>query len=370
MTKKKSKEADEPRFEVKKRQPREKPNFFQNIPSFQHPLAEILNFPSENSNKQISEVNTVSGQIAEEDESGHPEFSIDGTQDKQTVNTQPSSKTDTHAVDILDTQNVTSDDTQSIQSLDTQIINTETLKSANSGQPEYKSLSAEAPELKTDAPRKTKAKGAPAPKSEKVLHPKNEEWRKYDKARSTVRVNLHVDREIDKKVRKYCFIDAEPKVELREFYERAAVHLLNFLDTQNLGSLSAETPLDDRRLKMMFKTKPFIINLYLRYNTVFNELSGIGKKWTARWSPRDDEAATRYNELSPDIIELGILQTQIQKGLGTSRIQTFKYYVDEIENVLGSGVSDEMLKTILEYHRQIWKKQTGREVDLSFLEEA
>lgn len=104
------------------------------------------------------------------------------------------------------------------------------------------------------------------------MHQKNEEWRKYDKARSTVRVNLHIDKEIDKKVRKYCFIDADPKVELREFYERAASHLLNFLDTQNIGSLSAETPLDDKRLKMMFKTKPRIINLYLRYDTVFNEL--------------------------------------------------------------------------------------------------
>src|SRR5215204_3054484 len=151
-------------------------------------------------------------------------------------------------------------DTQNLESLDTQTIDVQTLKFTDLGQPESKTLSAEAPELKVNAPRKIKAKGAPAPKSEKVLHPKNEDWRKYDKARSTVRVNLHVDKEIDKKVRKYCFIDAEPKVELREFYERAAVHLLNFLDTQNLGSLSAETPLDDRRLKMMFKTKPFIIN--------------------------------------------------------------------------------------------------------------
>jgi hypothetical protein len=163
-------------------------------------------------------------------------------------------------------------------------------------------------------------------------------------------------------------IDADPKVELREFYERAAVHLLNFLDTQNLGSLGAETPLDDRRLKMLYKTKPFIINLYLRYNSIFNEFSTAGgKKWTARWSPRDDEVAVRYNDVEPAIIELGILQTQIQKGFGSSRIQTFKYYTDEIEKVLVSGVSDEMLDTILKYHRQLWKNQTGREVDLSFL---
>lgn len=99
-------------------------------------------------------------------------------------------------------------------------------------------------------------------------------------------------------------------------------------------------------------------------------LSGIGKKWVARWSPRNDESAIRYNDLPVAMVELGILQTEIQKGFGSSRIQTFKYYMDEIENVLGSGIPDEMLDTILQYHRQVWKKQTGRKVELSFLEEA
>ena len=144
---------------------------------------------------------------------------------------------------------------------------------------------------------------------------------------------------------------------------------MNDLDIQTAPPLDSLIAQDDRRLKMMFKTKVFIINLYLRYNSIFNEIAaGGGKKWSARWSPRDDESAQRYNDLPPAIIELGILQTQIQKGFRTSRIQTFKYYTDEIEKVLASGVSDEMLNTILIYHRQIWKNQTGREVDLSFLE--
>jgi hypothetical protein len=356
MTKKKSKEINEstePRFEVKKRQPKEKPNFFQNIPSFAHPLAEILNFPTGKTPETDSDTQTSDRDAPRKEITAQPEVkTLDAQKDKS-----------------VDTQNHDFLDTQKIKALDTQTFEPDALKAQKTGHPENKSTGAWAPAEINNAPRKIKSSGAQAPGKSKAVHSKNEEWRKYEGSRSSVRVNLHIDKEIDKKVRQYCYIDADPKVELREFYERAAVHLLEFLDTQNIGSLSAETPLDDGRLMMMYKSKPFIINLYLRYNSVFNELAARdGKKWSARWTQRDDQAAIRYNEISPAIVELGILQTQVQKGFGSSRIQTFKYYSDEIENVLTSGVSDEMLETILNYHRQIWAKQTGREVDLSFLE--
>ncbi len=121
---------------------------------------------------------------------------------------------------------------------------------------------------------------------------------------------------------------------------------------------------------MLYKTKPFIINLYLRYNAIFNELStqsGVSK-WKARWTPRDDEVAKKYNEQDSRTIELGIIQTQTNKGLGQGRIQTFKYYADEVENIMMQDLSSEMLETILNYHRQVWQRWTGKEIDLSFLE--
>jgi hypothetical protein len=31
-------------------------------------------------------------------------------------------------------------------------------------------------------------------------------------------------------------------------------------------------------------------------------------------------------------------------------------------------LSSEMLETILNYHRQVWQRWTGKEIDLSFLE--
>jgi hypothetical protein len=47
MTKKKT--QDKPKFEIKKRVPKEKPDFFQNLTPFSHPVAEILNFHKEES---------------------------------------------------------------------------------------------------------------------------------------------------------------------------------------------------------------------------------------------------------------------------------------------------------------------------------
>lgn len=191
------------------------------------------------------------------------------------------------------------------------------------------------------------------------------EWRKYEQKRKSKGVFLRTNDEITKKFKQFCI---GQDWEFSEGTEIAWNRLMNDPDIQSSSGLDSLIAHDDRRLKMLYKTKPFIINLYLQYNSVFNEISTGGKKWTAKWSPRDDESGVRYNDILPEIVELGILQTQIQKGIGTGRIQTFKYYLDEIENVLSSGASDEMLKTILQYHRQIWEKQTRREVDLSFLQ--
>lgn len=46
---KKKKEEQPKKFEVKKRAPKDKPNFFQNVTPFSHPVAEIFNFPGEDS---------------------------------------------------------------------------------------------------------------------------------------------------------------------------------------------------------------------------------------------------------------------------------------------------------------------------------
>jgi hypothetical protein len=196
-----------------------------------------------------------------------------------------------------------------------------------------------------------------------------EAHRKYEKARSTKSVHIRADASIVNRAKVFIVDNAEEISTMRELFEVAVVKLMNEFGHPNTANLGTNAPHEDRRLKILFKSKPFIINLYLTYNSVFNELASVGgKKWSARWTPRDDEAAARYNDLPSAIVELGILQTQVQKGFGTSRIQTFKYYTDEIEKVLASGVSDDMLQNILIYHRKLWKNETGREIDLSSLD--
>jgi hypothetical protein len=333
----------------------------------------------------------------------------------QTLDTQKLQALDTQNVEYTDTQTVLNADTQIIKNLDTQNIENATLNINISERPENQHLNTQklnsptpkasslehpetisfdtqtkpfgrseisilgtsAPKHGTEAPKKSGVLGAEAPR-EKVSGTRTNkkgkyDYKKYDANRSTVRVNLHIDREIDKKVRQYCLVDSQPKVDLKDFYERAALMLLEHLDTQKEKGLGAEAPLDDRRLKMLYKTNPTIINLYLSYNSAYNEIVSKNSpgKWKAKWTSKDDEFGRKFNETDIRIIELGILQTQVNKGLepNGSKIQTFKYYVDEIEKVKTAGISNEMLDTILQYHRQIWKNLAKREVDLAFLEE-
>ncbi len=191
-------------------------------------------------------------------------------------------------------------------------------------------------------------------------------WKKYDTKRSAKGVFLRTNDDLTKRFKQFCI---GKDWDFSYGTELAWNKLMTDLDSQTSGDLDSLIALDNRRLMIMFKTNNLIINLYLAYNSVFNEISEANSKgkWSARWTPRDDEAAFRYNNIAPMIVELGIIQTQMNKGFGQSKIQTFKYYLDEIEKVLTSGVNDETLETILQYHRQIWKNTTKREIDLSFM---
>ncbi len=199
--------------------------------------------------------------------------------------------------------------------------------------------------------------------------PKKANWKKYEPQRRAKGVFLRTNDDLTVRFKQFCIGKGW---DFSYGTELAWNKLMSDLDIQTSGDLDSLIALDNRRLTMMFKSKPFIINLYLAYNSIFNEISDrtTKGKWAARWSPRDDEAAVRYNEIHPNIVELGIIQTQMNKGFGQSKIQTFKYYIDEIEKVLSSGVTDELLGTILGYHRTVWKNTTKREVDLSFLDKS
>ena len=269
---------------------------------------------------------------------GHPVIEIVDTQSEKSQT--PSDKITGHSVN---------------NPLDTQQLRTQISSKEYTGHPEQKILDTFAPSIADDAPSKSKNSGAKTPSKKQTGHSRNENWKAWEKTRSTIRVNLHIDKELDKKVRRYC-LESDPRVELREFYERAAVLLL---DTQSSKELGAFAPLDDRRLMTLYKTKPFIINLYLTYNSIFNPKS--------KWSVRDDEAGFSLNDVDLRIIELGIMQTQANKNF-TGKINSFGYYLPEIENFISLNMPEDALQVMLDINRRNWNNRTGKLVDLSFLE--
>lgn len=190
---------------------------------------------------------------------------------------------------------------------------------------------------------------------------------KYDRKRKGKGIFLRTGEEITKKFKQFCI---ENDWDFSHGTEIAWNKIMTDLDSQSKEGLDSLIALDDRRMKMLYKSKSLIINLYLTYNTIFNEFAGGKSKWKPRWTPRDDEAGQKFNDADISLIELGIIQTQINKGIGQGRIQTFKYYTDEIENFLQAEISPETARTILEVNRKMWKNQmNGKEIDLKFLDQ-
>jgi hypothetical protein len=149
----------------------------------------------------------------------------------------------------------------------------------------------------------------------------------------------------------------------QDFIELAGIsYIENY--RQQLADLTDKSAsnlaLDDLRLITLWKTKPAIINLYLGYNSIFNEKT--------KWSTRDDDAGVALNDYDLKLIELGILQTHSNRGYGGGgKINSFSYYLPEIRNFAELEMGVETLNTMLQINRQRWKQATGREVDLNFL---
>lgn len=363
MANKKTKDEKKPRFEVKKRTTKEKPDFFQNIPSMRHPLAEILDFPghspTESDNQNINEV------ISKNESTGYPKnFNLD-SQNFETGHPNPKdldsqkSQTSYPNNNLLDSQK-TNTGHPNIENQDSQTI--------PGGYPNTNNLDSNISK-KTDGLSKKKgvldSNISKTPKQDSQKRTETGKWEKYDKKRKSKGVFLRTGEEITKKFKQFCIAN---DWDFSHGTEVAWNKLMADLAIQKPGALDSLIALDDRRLRMLYKTKPLIINLYLAYNTIFNEFAGGKSAWKARWSPRDDEAAYKFNDSEISLIELGIIQTQMNKGIGQGRIQTFKYYTDEIENFLQAEINPETAKTILEVNRKMWKNQLGKDIDLSFLD--
>jgi hypothetical protein len=337
------KEKKKPALEIKTRTP-EKRGIFDNLGSDRtkerHPLRDILDFPARSDDNQSKNLDSQSREI-----------SISKEQNEKYPNKVN-----------LDSQN------QGLGYPNNRNVDSQVSDAGNPNNKNLDSLIAENSLEISKKPASLDSNLAENKNQDSQTNNKKGSWAKYDNKRKSKGVFLRTSDEITKKFKQFCI---EKEWDFSHGTEIAWNKLMSDFDSQISEGLDSLIALDDRRLKMLYQTKPFIINLYLRYNSIFNELSSASakSKWSARWTPRDDEAAKKYNDADPRIIELGIIQTQTNKGIGQGRIQTFKYYVDEIENCLLAELNSETIDTILTYHRQIWQRWTGREVDLSFLSE-
>ena len=154
-------------------------------------------------------------------------------------------------------------------------------------------------------------------------------------------MNLRPNMDLGKQIRVFC---AEQSLELTEFFELAAAAFMLNLGRPNPKNSDRKAPYDDRRL-MLWKTKPALINLYLRYNP------------KNKWKIIDDKVAAAYNENDLRIIELGLIQTQFNARF--KRINSFSYYVGGIEEWLTNAPGDELIAFLTQHHREQWSKATG-----------
>jgi hypothetical protein len=168
--------------------------------------------------------------------------------------------------------------------------------------------------------------------------------RKYERARSTARVALRPNTDVLQQIRVWC---ATRNMDLSRFFEVAGLYFIENLDAQTNSTLDAKTPHDDRRL-MMFKTKPTIINLYRAYNP------------KNQWKINDDKVACELNDTDIRLIELGIIQTQFNARF--KRVNSFGYYLTEIQNWRDNAPGEEMLDFLLKHHREQWQKATGQKL--------
>ena len=159
-----------------------------------------------------------------------------------------------------------------------------------------------------------------------------------DKARYDNRISPAIHKRI-----KRFLIDHE--MEQADFAELSAVHFMDHVDVHNNERVDGGPSLDDRRLMIRYKTKPSIINLYLQYNS------------QNRWRVADDEAALRFNDADIRLVEMGIIQTQFNARF--KQINSFQYYVTEIEIVLETPLQTETIDIMLRQGRKRWREAKG-----------
>ena len=175
---------------------------------------------------------------------------------------------------------------------------------------------------------------------------KRTDSRKGDRHRGDkVPFNNRLSAETVNRIKHFC---VDHNLEQQEFAELAAIHFMDAVDSQQEEKSASQLAPDDRELMILFKTDPRIINLYLQYNP------------ENRWKPADDYEAQKYNGKDLRIIEFGIIQTQFNARF--KKINSFKYYITEIDIAFETPLQEETIEVMLKHARRRWAQATKREL--------
>ena len=357
MARKQPKNDESPKFVVKKRVPKEKQNFFQNIPdiksrlSHPHPLAEVFDFSASKAEEQNAKTDLdsqiESQTISKEEILGYPNIKILDSQNA--LSDYPNSETLDSQIDSTGYPNIEKLDSQSsafgqpkLENLDSN-LSKEVIWIAKQSENLDISISKE---ISSDSQksRKTDSKG---------------KWKKYDKKRSTASVFIRADEELINEVKHF---NVEQKLDMREFFELSARRYIDSFGNPNTEDLASNIALEDRRMMIMFKTKPSIINLFREYNRILTPNS--------EWKPKDDAVGIKYNDIDLRIVEIGIIvtQTNIIENEADTQVSRFKYYTREIDKMATIGFSPETLDVMIQTYRKRWSELAKKTLDLSFLD--
>lgn len=186
---------------------------------------------------------------------------------------------------------------------------------------------------------------------EQQTHPEsyNINKRKGDRhSTDKVKVTIRHKQDFYQKIKDFC---QTKDLQIQDFYELAASQYMDIVDGhwQSRVDGHQSTPLtatnkdkwpshDDL---MIFKSHDDIIMLYKNLT---------GRRWTAA----DDRAGAKFNNVDRRTIELGMIQTYVQaKG---RKINSFKYFVPEIENIIDANFDKENLDIYLKSRRKMLAK--------------
>jgi hypothetical protein len=176
---------------------------------------------------------------------------------------------------------------------------------------------------------------------------KNKDRHSKNKIKRTIRYSLA----IDKQIQDFC---AKHKLHLQDFHELAVAHYMASVDghkTANTVNVDGHnfTKWPSHDDLMIFKTHDDIIMRYERLT---------GRKW----KPSDDRAATPFNNIDHQLIEIGMIHTYIQaKG---KRINSFAYFIPEIQTMIDANFDRSNLGVYLKARRKLllnWMKKQGKE---------